>query len=181
MTNNEKQQIAKLYSSLAITYNRNVTNESIIMMVNSLSDLNFQQVFLVMQNWIATETNFPLPVLIRNKIKPELNELDDAREVASRVISAISKFGSYSALEAKKYIGEVGWECVQRFGGWQNLCQEINADNINIMNAQLRDMSLSLIRRNKSGLMNLPINFEKNNLLQNEVKFLINDSFKKEN
>ena len=157
MNNSDKQQLAKLYAGMALTYGRTVTAESVAIMVNSLDDLDFNDVRNVLNEWVATETQFPMPSLIRNKIKPKIDELDDGREIASRCIGAVAKFGWPSPEGARSYIGEVGWECVQRFGGWRTFCQELSYENQNMMMAQIRDLAQTIMKRSKAGILNKTI------------------------
>jgi hypothetical protein len=148
------------------------------MMLQDLEDLPFVAVHQVLLDWGRTSSEFPYPAKIREKVKPQNNELDDGRDIASKVIAAVLKCGSYQAEAAKAYIGEIGWECVQRMGGWKTLCSELTEETKGIMNAQIRDLAMTLKKKSMNGTIATPQDFPKM-LPDGSIRGLVNQSLKK--
>lgn len=89
--------------------------------------------------------------------KSESNSIkDDAIDANARIFAAVSKFGYMNAEQAKKYIGELGWECVERNGGWQLLCETLTLDNMGILKAQYRETCKAIMGRRKRGVDDMP-------------------------
>lgn len=99
---------------------------------------------------------FPSPADIAKVIQPQLDPDDEAREAASRIIGAISKYGQYNPGAAKEYIGELGWAVVNRFGGWMNICIMDIEESTTTMQAQFRDLAKSIYRRAELGIYTAP-------------------------
>lgn len=141
----------------AAYYQKPITEHALELMVEDLRDLPFEQLMAAFKTYRANPKHrtSPLPADLRAIIYPTANQLEDdhdtARMVASRIIEAISKHGAYSPKGAQAMVGEVGWHVVCRYGGWPSLCHEINADNLPMYYAQLRDLSLSVIRKHRMG------------------------------
>jgi hypothetical protein len=156
---NTKQQIITTYSQLAMIYGKQLTPEALVLMADSLDDLHPQAVLKILKDWVKGNKAFPMPSEIREKITPQTNDADDGRDIASRAIKAVAKFGWNQPLQAKLYIGEIGWECVSRMGGWTTFCAELNEENKGIYNAQIRDLAITLKKKDANGTLDLPLNF----------------------
>jgi len=159
MTNEQKMHISEVLMARAEISGRVLSKPAIRMMIEDLSDLPFEAVYRVLQGWGKHSSDFPSPAKIRERLAPETSDADDGRDIASRVIGAVSKFGWNQPLQAKLYIGEIGWECVSRIGGWVTFCSELNDENKGIYNAQIRDLSMTLKKKAVNGTLNQPINF----------------------
>lgn len=115
---------------------------------------------------------FPSVRSIVELIMPSTNDEFEAIEAAARIIQSVSKFGYSGASEARKFMGELGWRIVERFGGWMTVCETMNSDNIGILHAQFRQLAKSQIHRAKVGMDNIapviPLNqsFANRGLLQ---------------
>lgn len=157
MNQQQKQQIARIYGTIAEVFGKNLSDNGLRLMVESLEDLPFDLVMHILQNWTSTGTQFPMPFLIRDKICPENSERDIGIEVAARIIQAISKFGNPNLLQAREFMGELGWKVVQRQGGWLTLCSELTEENKGITQAQLRDLAMTIARMSKNGSLDKPI------------------------
>lgn len=175
---NTKQEQVALYGQLAMIYGKQLTPQALVMMVDALEDLPGQAVIQVMKGWVKKQKHFPMPSDLREALMPTTNELDDGRDIASRVIKAVSKVGSYQAEAAREYIGEIGWECVQRMGGWKTLCSELTEENKGIFNAQIRDLAMTLKKKALNGTLDQPQNFP-TAIASGDVQKLIGDFAKK--
>ena len=150
----EKKQIANLIMLRAELSGRTFSSQAIGMMIDDLSDLHAQAIIDLLKRWGQIENQFPSPAIIRSKLKPEINESDDVQESVNRILSATSKYGYTNPSEARKFIGELGWQIVNGTGGWQSLCENLTTDSIGIYRAQLRDYGLSVWKRAKRGELN---------------------------
>lgn len=150
MNQDEKNALKAIISATSIYYQRHLTDEIVLLMAEDLSDLNFKDVAYAYKRWRNSSSPFfPLPGQIRELINPTEKLEDTSRDIASKIVSAVSKFGSYRSHDAKNYIGEIGWHVVERHGGWENLCSSMTNENSTIYMAQLRDLSLSIQRISK--------------------------------
>jgi hypothetical protein len=156
-----KKQIIEILEHLAIYYRETLSPIQLAMYAEDLSALTPEQLIKAVKAYRQNPTNkfFPIPAALIAIIHPAETEIDDGRDIASRVIAAVSKFGSYQALNAKEYIGEIGWECVKRMGGWVTLCAELTEENKGIMNAQIRDLSVTLKKKSMNGTIATPQDF----------------------
>jgi hypothetical protein len=179
MTPNEKMKIAELLLARAEITGKTLSPIAVQMMIDDLSDLPFIKIAKVLSEWGKTNSDFPYPARIREQVMPVTDDSDDGRDVASRVIAAVSKFGSYRAAEAKAHIGEIGWECVMRMGGWKTFCSELSEDNKGIMNAQVRDLAMTLKKKSMNGTIATPQDFP-NMLPSGALKNQIAIAFDKE-
>lgn len=171
---NTKQEQVALYGQLAMIYGKQLTPQALIMMVDALEDLPARAVLDVMTGWVKKQKHFPMPSDIREALTPSTDIADDGRDIASKVIGAVSKFGSYRSTEAREWIGQIGWECVQRMGGWSTICAELTDENKGIFFAQIRDLSMTLKKKAINGTLNQPQNFP-DQIGTGEVRKLIGD------
>ncbi len=138
-----RQQLAKTIKATATYYGRTLDPEVLSVMCDDLSDLDMGKCIDAYSNYRRNPRNrtFPLPAQIRELVNPEefIDAQTLAREIASRIVGAIPKFGWCNAREAEAFIGEQGWSAVTRAGGWRYLCENTQAKSIGILQAQLRD------------------------------------------
>jgi hypothetical protein len=129
-------------------YNRGQTLSDAVleMYAGDLSDQDQLKCMAAYAQWRRNPANktFPLPAQIIELINPDQFVAPEtkAREVAARVIGAISKFGWTNAKGAQVFIGPEGWGAVNRMGGWSYLCENVGPRGINpaSLQAQLRDL-----------------------------------------
>lgn len=95
----------------------------------------------------------PLPAQIKAIVRPSVDPESAAREIAARITTAIRKFGYDRGIEAREFIGEVGWQVVQRQAGWSYLCG-VDAPVVDpaIRQAQLRDLALSILKHSPEAM-----------------------------
>ena len=167
-----------------------------------LASLGFKAVAFAIEDIAANrKTNEPFPSIreIREKIIPEVSNKSVADDVANRIIAAFRKHGSnwgagYFASSGHYFeartsegvktfnnfqeafmaeVGEVGWQTIQRMGGYSNVCNEWGmSENPSAFRAQLRDMVQSIIEQAKAGKLHTPPALpepQNKNLLENKV------------
>ena len=86
-------------------------------------------------------TRFPAPSVILDQIRPQQTRDDEAKDAASRIFAAIRKFGWSNRGSARAFIGELGWEVVERQGGWGHVCETMRDRDIPIYQAQFRELA----------------------------------------
>lgn len=128
-----------------------LSDQVLLMYAGDLSDLNEQQCVGAYTQWRRNpkNTKAPLPAEIRELVNPEQFVAIEAqaRELAARVVGAIPKFGWCNPKEAKLYIGDIGWQLVERHGGWRYLCENVGVIiNPAVLQAQIRDQAEGEIR-----------------------------------
>jgi len=62
----------------------------------------------------------------------ELLQKECPAEIASKIVKAISKFGSTNHKAAREYIGELGWSVVDLDGGWGTICRSTESQVISL-------------------------------------------------
>lgn len=126
-------------------------DEVVEMYVGDLADLDQAEVLSAYERWRRNPANrvAPLPAQIRELVNPEefVAVESQAREIAARIVGAVPKFGWNNAARARMYIGEAGWELVERQGGWQYICENLgHRINAATFQAQLRDLAEGSLR-----------------------------------
>lgn len=146
-----RNEIAQLWIQLGIMHNRTLTKPVVDMMLDAVSDLEELTVMETLRKWAATESRFPLPADLRNKIIPAINDADTAQHVSNLILSSIPRFGYVNPDAARKHIGELGWEVVRLMGGWQQICENTNCDNETTLRAQMRGLAETVSKKAKRG------------------------------
>lgn len=129
-------------------YGRTLSPQVLAMYVEDLEDLPPADVIATYKAWRRNpkNTQFPLPAQIRGIIQPEVDPDSAAREIASRIVGAISKCGWSQPKAAQEYMGDIGWEIVRRNGGWEHVCQHHGVSiDPGTFHAQSRDIAKSML------------------------------------
>lgn len=154
MTNEQKANLIKMFAVRAELAGKVFSTAALVQMVEDICDLNYTQIEKTVMAWGRTERGFPFPADIRNKLMPVMNHEDDGQEIANLIMKSISQDGYTNSERAKNKIGELGWEVVQRMGGWQHLCEVITNDNESTFRAQIRDFAETVSKKAKRGELN---------------------------
>lgn len=117
--------------------------------------------------------SFPSPLILRKIITGEplpgeernLEEIE-AREAASNIITACSKFGEINGLEEnawqklkdlEAFVGPIAWDLISRRNGWNEVNRSITNANMNSVEVQFRELAKGAIERRRRGeLLALP-------------------------
>ena len=145
---NEQAKIFEGLQKLAILMGGNVSQERLIGYVNYLSEYSYEEVQNALNKIVLTCDRFPTIKQIRSILEPELNGDQNAIDLAGTIISCISSIGGNNHEQAKKEIGEIGWQAVESYGGWRELCK-ISNNEIGTANAQLRELCKVKLQRKK--------------------------------
>lgn len=147
-----KNDIATAWIQIAILTGRQLNQSTVDLLLRSVEDLPQHEVLNVLLKWTSTETHFPLPAHIREKILPVKNEDDDISEAVNRSLAAVTKFGYCNSDQARIYIGALGWEILQGMGGWVHLCETLGSETPEgVMRKQMLDYGETVWKRVKRG------------------------------
>lgn len=150
-----KAQIYDILCKHSILYDQIPSKEKLQAYTEILSEYPAQALSIAFKEMIKKSDRFPSIKQIIEIIDPAQEGKDKAIEDAGRVFEAIRKFGRLCSGEAREWLGEDIWASVQRYGGWEELC-ETKIDDRGIAMAQLRDIIHSLNqskRRNDTRLI----------------------------
>ena len=148
------QELKKLILQNAALYDAQMNEMKLALYAQLLKDVPIRECARAFHHFANEKGRrfLPMPADILDFLDPKRDPKIEAREAASRVIEAISKFGYPSPEKAKAYIGELGWRLVERFGGWQTLCEQTGVDmNVNTLLAQMRDVGEAMSTRYEKG------------------------------
>lgn len=138
------QELKKIIVHTAIYYGRDLKPEVLSMMCEDLADLDPAACIAAYTAYRRNPKNktFPLPAQIREIVRPEdyISPEIMAREIAARIVGAVTSCGWCNPKAAESEIGPEGWELVKRQGGWMHICQNLGVNiNPTTFQAQLRD------------------------------------------
>lgn len=143
-------QVKLKWVTLCAYYQKQLPDLVIEMYCQDVSDLDSKDVCSALDLWRRNPKNrtVPLPAQIREMIRPEfVDEDSESREICSRIIESITKFGYPNGSDARNFIGEAGWTVVTSYGGWSHLCQNLGTKiSVDSFNAQARELLKSRIK-----------------------------------
>lgn len=160
MNREELNRVAQAFALVASYYQRRVDDPVLRMYAEDVADLSIDDVLRALNAYRKNPKNrtMPLPANIREIINPVETSDGQAREIAARIEGAIVKFGWSNSDLAREFIGDVGWEVVQRYGGWSHVCQ---SHGVTIQpatfHAQVRDQLAFLLVKKKHESSSLQI------------------------
>lgn len=141
------RQIKLLLVALATYLQTTLTDEQIIMYAKELENDGVGFVIAAC-NVFKHKTyplygKFPTPAQMREAVNGD--EDDYALESSLKIITSVSKFGAYNGKEAKEFIGQLGWDVVQSYGGWASVCARMDTDKVPIFQSQFQKTAKMLI------------------------------------
>ncbi len=165
---NPKDRFLSRMAVLAQLYPGFILSKEIIAIYDQeLSSLGYDRASFAIEAIIKNRRSrdpFPSIADIRDVIEPKIDPRLQAADVASRIMSAVPKFGSgrYQSgdglkelhAKVKEHIGELGWEVVKVMGGWFRVCEQLEDTDTGTFRAQVRELAESTYRRAEAGLLN---------------------------
>jgi hypothetical protein len=159
VTPQETARLAQSFALYAAYYRVKLDDEVLKMYAEDLSDLELMEVQEAMRLYRKNPKNrhMPLPAQIREMLEPQLDDDALARDAASRIVAAVSKFGWCNSSDAKAYIGELGWRVVDRHGGWLYVCENLGRSlDVGMFQAQARELAKTQIQFSRAGNLDTP-------------------------
>lgn len=141
------QNIKKALFYLSQYLQSELTDEQIVMYATELEKDGLQFVVAAC-NCVKNSTEnyygkFPTPAQLRVLVNG--SDDDYALETSLKIIRSVSKFGHMQAKEARDFIGQLGWDVVNSYGGWANVCSTLEADKVSIAQSQYTKTAKMLI------------------------------------
>lgn len=154
MTTEEKIHVAKMLTLTYKIYGKEFDLDMGQLFVDDLADQKFDDIIRALSAFRTDKKNRLPPNVadILSLINPEIDDSAKAQNIAGLVLKAVSKFGWAQPSEAKEMMGPVGWEIVQRYGGWQYVCENLGEDiSVTTFTAQVRDAIKAQLQISSSG------------------------------
>lgn len=168
MNQESRNSLGKKIAESAIYYGKlDLSKEQLSMMIDVIAQHfeseGYEKILSAIDRYVLDPKNkfFFSPATLRPYLFPELSTETKSIEVASRLTSAVRKFGYSNPGEARAYIGELGWKIVERNGGWQPLCENLGVSiPVTTFQAQARETAKALIETAGLGEFDKPIGIE---------------------
>lgn len=143
---------------LAEVYGEDLTGPRLKAYLLVLKQIPTEEVLRAANQILASENTrkMPLPGQLLAICQPTLTAEEEAKEVAGRIIAAVPRYGYANQDEAKKYIGELGWQVVAMQGGWAEICRNMRNHMIPTLQAQYRELALTLRKKAIIGNLDTP-------------------------
>jgi hypothetical protein len=138
-------EFLNLLAALATLARVDLTPAVIALYDTALEPLGYENAIRVLQKLACkTSPRTGLPTI--DEIRAELGarELtidEKARQVAALIANKIASVGGYNTSRAERELGDVAWEVVGRYGGWQAVCSMADQDNLDTLMAQWRELA----------------------------------------
>lgn len=159
--NLEQEKDLKHRLSLMSKYYRSqLPDDVIVAYSNDLKDYPYKDVCLALNAYRKNPKNkfMPIPAMIIEIMDPTISDDGLAREAVARIQKAVRKFGHPNRIQAKEFIGEIGWSVVEKFGGWGFICENLgHRIDLNSFQAQAREVAKNEINYGSEKL-NLALN-----------------------
>lgn len=149
MDEQETQRLVGEFACLGEYYRQPLSDQVCVFYAQDLCDLPYTSVVSALRRMRRDPKRrfVPMPAEIREAATPVGQGDEHAVDLAARIASAISKFGYPHAARAQAFIGPVGWDVVERLGGWQPLCQSLTTDKMQTFYAQTREMCRTALQQ----------------------------------
>lgn len=153
LSSEEKKEITRIYDLTCKAFDKSLDRDVLKLQIEDLSDLDFNAIVQALHEYRKNPKNsfWPKANKIREIINPQFSPEAQANVIASKIREAISRHGWSNKNAAMELIGPIGWEIVERSGGWNYVCENHGLDlNPLTFHAQARDLAKSLIENNKT-------------------------------
>ena len=137
-----KNDVMKLFSLMFAFYQKEVQTQVLAMYAHDLREFSYEEIERAFEIYRDDPANKfpPMPAALKKILRPQIDPHSIANDVASKVHGAVSKFGWNQPQAARAHIGEIGWEVVREYGGWEYICQHLGlALDIGTFRAQVRE------------------------------------------
>jgi len=148
----------QLLNELAKTTKTEVGPIMLKIYMGELEKIGWQKAAKALEDSFRDLRRFPTCVEILEKaghMEPDSD--DQANLMAGTILECASTFGGYQEANARARMGDLAWEVVRRFGGWDVLCM-LEIDELGAARAQLRDLARSVVAYASVGGLKDPFN-----------------------
>ena len=164
MNQENRSKLSIIIAATARYYSRQIDKEIVSMMLDDLSDLEYESVARAYSEYRKNPKNrtFPMPAQIREVVSPEVTPEAKAREIIDRIKKAIDRIGYARESEAEKSIGPIGWQLIKGMGGWTRVCESDFIFNHGLI-AQVRNRAEDLFKYGDNENFYKPFEIENKN------------------
>lgn len=145
----EKSELIKFWVNLSGYYRQSIGDEIIAMYAYDCRDMTIEDLRKAFELYRTSNEAkyFPIPAVLKNMIRPPIDEDAEAHEVVALIMHCLSPFKS--AQDAREYMGELPWEVVKSLGGWHSFGQRPPPDSF--MQRDIFNMAKSKLVRARQG------------------------------
>ncbi len=94
---------------------------------------------------VKTLTEWPAPATVKRLCQGTIkDDKEIGDEIAGRIWACLGKFGHSLPGGAQQFMGPIGWEVVQRNGGWYTLCETATFDQQPSLMKAWREAAMSI-------------------------------------
>lgn len=146
-----------------------ITRDLVNIWITVLADFSDADIQMAFRNAVATLTEWPAPATIKRLCQgTSRDDKQIGEEVATRIESAVSKYGYTNPNSARDFIGDLGWEVVLQCGGWIQVCNINSYDELPSLRKKWRDcgatVSANYYERGENVPPRLPSNVQNGHL-----------------
>jgi hypothetical protein len=138
----------KFWAKVADYYEKQCTKVALTMYAQHSSEFSVDDLVSAFKKYIADPKHvyMPRPAQLIEYLRPHLNPDAEAKQIAGRVVKAVSDHGWPNSSKARADIGEAGWNAVQAYGGWTYICENLGTSiSMGQFQAQIRDHAKAYI------------------------------------
>lgn len=170
----QRNPVEKLLIDMARFYDYDLEERQLDLFLEVLAHFPVNEVLQGGARYMRNTKNsrFPIPVhkIVAHLVPDEESDEAKAQAIASRIQESISKFGWCNSQAAREHIGELGWDVVQRFGGWPYICENHGlALQPGQFYAQVRDVARASIEQVRAGTYGQAIAIEGPGNVQGQI------------
>lgn len=159
MNRTQRAQVGEKIVYAWKSYNRTIEPGTLSFMLDVLNEQDHAAIIKALNSYCINPKNKMPPTIadIMAFINPTVDDEALAIDASSRVVAAVTKFGYNNAVEARDWVGELGWAAVERSGGWLNICENLGLSlQVGTFTAQVREICKAQIKAAKAGTLNTP-------------------------
>jgi hypothetical protein len=140
---NERTQIINQLIMMTELYGKQISQNALKLFADMLMPFDYEKIMSSLESYLGNPKNkfFPVPAQIIELMEPKINDDEEARRISATIIGCVSKHGYNNGPDARKEIGELGWDIILRLGGWVSFCTELSDNNVTSFQAQIRDLA----------------------------------------
>lgn len=145
MIREKDKQIKDMVIENFVFYNDQISEVRVRIFAAELADLEVADIARALAEFRREKGRrlMPMPSDVRAKIQPgDCSHRALAVEAAARILTAIKNYDG-NTQKSKDYVGALGWSVVVVQGGMDELSRSVTNDNIQICQAQWRDIAMA--------------------------------------
>ena len=157
----DKEKIFEDFRMLAIAKGQEVTSERIQIYIKVLAEYETEEVSSAIMKCFKELKFFPDISEVIKFIREPVDAYTNAEIMTGEIFDVAKRIGRHEISKAKEALGPIAWFAVERFGGWDTICN-LTYDQLGTARAQLRNickasMSITHLDANSSEIKSLGV------------------------